>query len=71
MVTSYDQTAKQLLHIQSDHRDKNIPGLARVPYDLRFSLVLISFPWFSWAFEGPCLLQARPDGGSLAVTLPP
>ena len=30
--------------IQSGHRDKNIPGLTRVPYDLRFSLVFVGFP---------------------------
>ena len=30
--------------VQSDHRDKNIPGPARVPYDLRFSLVFLSIP---------------------------
>ena len=32
---------------QSDRRDKNILGLARVPYDLRF---FVGFLWFSWAF---------------------
>ena len=29
--------------IQSDRRDKHIPGLARVPYDLRFPLVFLFF----------------------------
>ena len=39
--------------LQPGHRDKNIPGLTRVPYDLRFSTILLSFfglSWFSWSF---------------------
>ena len=36
--------------VQSDYRDKNIPCLARAPYDLRFSIGFLGFPWLSWAF---------------------
>ena len=30
--------------VQPGHRDKNIPGLTRVPYDLRLSLVFVGSP---------------------------
>ena len=33
--------------IQPEHRDKNIPGLTRAPYDLRFSWVFRCFLWLS------------------------
>ena len=33
--------------IQPGHRAKNIPGLTREPYDLRFSLVFFGVPLFS------------------------
>ena len=41
---------EQTMSLQSGHRDKNIPGLTRVPYDLRFSLVFVGFPVFVFGF---------------------
>ena len=37
-------------NIQLGHRDKNIPGLTREAYDLRFSLVFFGFRLFSLVF---------------------
>ena len=33
--------------VQSGHRDKNILGLTRVPYDLRFPYIFLGFLKFS------------------------
>ena len=49
--------------LQSGHRDKNILGLTRVPYDLRFFLVFFVFSLVVLGFPDPfkALVSYKPD----------